>query len=414
MLAAVWFWLFAWVMWWLNAHLGVQGAPPVLTFIAVFSLPILLKKRPSLSSDAIAFGAFMAWCIASTFWSPGRAEGLFSLNFETANLSISSPALRLTLTSLVCGFAFWALHQLKDKDYKLGLYAMRAGLGIQVGLMMIWVFAFQLVFDFARTLTDAPSAFQNMIRVINITVLMVPLIAVAIPVKSMAVKWVAGVLMMIGLMTLTSRPGFDAGAAALAALAVAATVGVTALVGRHIYRLLGLATALGVMTMPVAVHFLLSAVHQSSTMSNQARLDSWNYVLQKIMERPITGWGVEASKTWDETVRIIGAAGREVDYRIVPGHPHNGGLQIWSETGLIGAILVSVFALLLGDRLARTCSSSKQIIAAGAALWGGGLVYSAISYNVWNDAYWATFLFVATGVLALSRLNTAKPEAGAK
>ena len=148
-------------------------------------------------------------------------------------------------------------------------------------------------------------------------------------------------------------------------------------------------------------------------MSSQSRLDSWSYVLEKIKERPITGWGVEASKTWDETIRIIGANGLEVDYRIVPGHPHNGALQIWAETGLIGALLISAFALLLGDRLARTSSPSKQIMAAGAALWGGGLVYSAISYSVWNDAYWATFLFLGTGIYALSRTLPRTPEATA-
>ncbi len=413
MLVAVWFWLFAWIMWWLNAHLGVQGASPILAIIAILSLPILLKKRPTLSRDVIVFLVFIVWCIASTFWSPGGANNAIVFDPENSNFAISSPGLRIGLTSLICMFAYWALHQLTDRQYIWGAWAVRLGLAIQVALMGIWVFAFQPVFDFAASLTDIPSAFQNMIRIINIMVLIVPLIAISVPVKQVVVKWIIGAILLVAFATLTARPGFDAGAALLAIGAVAATVIASTIFGRHIFRLLGLATAVAVMAMPFAVHVLLNAVSHGSNMSSQSRLDSWSYVLEKIKERPITGWGVEASKTWDETIRIIGANGLEVDYRIVPGHPHNGGLQIWAETGLIGALLISAFALLLGDRLARTSSPSKQIMAAGAALWGGGLVYSAISYNVWNDAYWATFLFLGTGIYALSRTLPRTPEATA-
>ena len=67
MLVAVWFWLFAWVMWWVNVALGVQGASPILAIIAILSLPVLLRKRPALSRDVIAFGVFIIWCVASTF-----------------------------------------------------------------------------------------------------------------------------------------------------------------------------------------------------------------------------------------------------------------------------------------------------------------------------------------------------------
>ena len=413
MLVAVWFWLFAWVMWWVNVALGVQGASPMLAIIAILSLPVILRKRPALSRDVIAFGVFIIWCVASTFWSPGASSGLFVFDPENSNYAISSPGLRIALTSLICAFAYWALHQLSEKQYQHSARAVRIGLGIQVVLTALWALAFQLVFQVAGEMTDIPSAFQNMIRIVNISVLMVPLAAISLPVKSVAIKWAAGTVMMLGLATLTSRDGFDAGAALLAIAAVTATVIATAFFGRQIFRLLGLATAVAVMAMPFAVQLLLNAVSHGSNMSSQSRLDSWSYVLDKIKERPITGWGVEASKTWDETIRIIGANGLEVDYRIVPGHPHNGGLQIWAETGLIGALLISAFALLLGDRLARTSSPSKQIMAAGAALWGGGLVYSAISYSVWNDAYWATFLFLGTGIYALSRTLPRTPEATA-
>lgn len=93
-----------------------------------------------------------------------------------------------------------------------------------------------------------------------------------------------------------------------------------------------------------------------------------------------------------------------VEYLSVPDHPHNAVLEIWAEAGLVGAILLSVFVALLGERLARTSSSSRELSATGASLWVGSLLIGAFSYSIWNDAFWGAIVFAGSIVLALSRL----------
>ena len=413
MILAAWFWFIAWSLWWLIAHLGAQGTTPVMALIGLLALPFLFWKRPRPSADVLAFAAFMAWCILTTFWSEGADPGLVTIDPENSNFAIEAPGLRLALTSLLCGYAYWALHHLKGKDYGRGLIAMRAGLIIQAVLMVGWVFFWSDLMNAVRNIGDEPgSALQNMIRIINITVLMIPLLAVSMPFAKLPLQIAIGVVAAIGLFILTERPGIEAMAAVLAMAAAGAMIVGATIFGRYIYRILGILTAIGVMAMPGFAYIATRLVSTETTsLGVSARIESWRYVLHKITERPILGWGVEASKGWDESRIITFPNGQLHDLRFVPGHPHNGALQIWAETGLIGAVLISAFAIFLGERLTRTCSPSRTVIAVGAACWGGTLVYAAVSYSVWNDAFWAAILFISSGVLILSRMHARKLEA---
>lgn len=97
---------------------------------------------------------------------------------------------------------------------------------------------------------------------------------------------------------------------------------------------------------------------QPGSYSIAYRMHIWDYVTDKIMEKPALGWGAGSSKHLGTdaegqlTDAKFGALGEPI-----PVHPHNGVLQVWLEFGAVGAL--AAFALLarilmLADRHAAT------------------------------------------------------------
>ena len=85
--------------------------------------------------------------------------------------------------------------------------------------------------------------------------------------------------------------------------------------------------------------------------STTHRLLIWQFVTQRIFEKPFLGWGVN-------TARQIPGGGEKYTLKVdtpnnkkivlfresfLPLHPHNASLQIWLELGAVGAIIIAVF-----------------------------------------------------------------------
>ena len=56
---AAWLWLTTWGLWWLLVIMGSQGTTPVMSVIGFLALPMLIRVRPRISLDVLAFFAFM-------------------------------------------------------------------------------------------------------------------------------------------------------------------------------------------------------------------------------------------------------------------------------------------------------------------------------------------------------------------
>jgi hypothetical protein len=59
-----------------------------------------------------------------------------------------------------------------------------------------------------------------------------------------------------------------------------------------------------------------------------ARIDIWSFAVSRALEKPIWGWGYEASRQFDP---------------IIPNHPHDMALQAWLELGIPGLVLLGAF-----------------------------------------------------------------------
>lgn len=112
-----------------------------------------------------------------------------------------------------------------------------------------------------------------------------------------------------------------------------------------------------------------------------ARLDIWKVAGQMALERPLTGWGVNALRQMDDIFSpdelFMTAANHTAAF-----HAHNFALQTWLDLGIAGVVLVILlisrafwhFARLAPPHAAAGCAMLMAIMAAGSlnpGLWQG-------------------------------------------
>ena len=145
----------------------------------------------------------------------------------------------------------------------------------------------------------------------------------------------------------------------------------------------------------------------------------WDFAADRIAERPLTGWGLNASRripggrtAVDRAVQARTSqqeieSGEQTGLRAhhdrpadagpaweqLPMHPHNAILQWWLELGLPGAALGAglVVALLLGVR--RHLSDPLEQATALAVIFAATTI-SLLSYSVWQS-WWLATLWLA-------------------
>ena len=125
-----------------------------------------------------------------------------------------------------------------------------------------------------------------------------------------------------------------------------------------------------------------------------ARAGIWDYVCQRIAEQPWIGRGLDASRTVTDTIMVRG-----VEMPAIQLHPHSASLQIWFETGLVGAALAAL-AILAGGWAASRALARRPFAAAGACatLAAYGLIAN-VSFGAWQE-WWNASILLAGAVAA--------------
>ncbi|MDH3231955.1 MAG: hypothetical protein OEQ29_00390 [Alphaproteobacteria bacterium] len=148
---------------------------------------------------------------------------------------------------------------------------------------------------------------------------------------------------------------------------------------------------------PVLVQF--SAYH---------RLKIWSFAADRIMERPLLGWGIDASRRipgGDAAIDInrdLGLATRRYETQavIMPLHPHNAALQVWLELGIVGALLLA--ALCGGIPIACTRAAwPRASIAAGLAVFSTAYVLAMLSFSLWQSRWHAALWLAGASAVIL-------------
>jgi O-antigen ligase len=111
------------------------------------------------------------------------------------------------------------------------------------------------------------------------------------------------------------------------------------------------------------------------------RTSVWRFAAARIAENPIFGMGLDGSRSFAGQQAITNG----VVHDVIPLHPHNIALQIWLETGLVGAALAATALLIAGFGAARALSSHRWASASACAALAAIAVQWNVSYGAWQE-----------------------------
>jgi O-antigen ligase len=179
---------------------------------------------------------------------------------------------------------------------------------------------------------------------------------------------------------------------------------------RAIPRLVLAATVVLGLALPFALPRLLPSNESVVVLADHApwikfsglhRLLIWRFVSERTAERPLLGWGMDASRELPGGhARLIDTLSRPIvpdSAEALPLHPHDAFLQWWVELGAIGAVLgLSAVATLL---LSIAGLRSPMAAASATAFAVGGLTIALLGYGFWQS-WWLSTLWLAGSLTA--------------
>ena len=148
------------------------------------------------------------------------------------------------------------------------------------------------------------------------------------------------------------------------------------------------------------------------------RLEIWRFVAERISERPLLGWGLEASRTLpgaqdpidigDDALSKTGI--KPPPLVRMPLHPHNGFLQLWLELGVVGVAIASVLLIQLLAAIRRSTLNTIELSPSFAVV-ASAVVVLSLSYGLWQS-WWQSTLWLTAGIVASLSLQGKDGGAG--
>ncbi len=136
------------------------------------------------------------------------------------------------------------------------------------------------------------------------------------------------------------------------------------------------------------------------------RLEIWDYTSARILDQPIFGWGLLSAKSVPIRPEEL-ATYRFVD--IAGIYPHNQWLELWLETGAVGATLALIFLGLVLWRVWRKLPAETQPFAYAAI--GSALTISWLNFEITTDSWWAALTASALLFKLVNALHPHQPDA---
>ncbi|WP_417467243.1 O-antigen ligase family protein [Maricaulis sp.] len=378
---------------------GAGLLPPFLVLLAIIAFPVDPRFwRPRAVSMSLVFaGLFLAWVGISFLWSPYD-------NPEQLPKTLIGIPLYVLLALRIGGLrGRWQVRTEASIIFlviALGLFLLAESL---TGGAMTRAYKVA-----AEGYDGLPEA--HVMNYVNrgLGHATVPLLLLAGPAALIAYR-AGGLVVGVAVMLLTAAAaisfGTEVNAVAFVSGGIAAVV--TAFWPRRmIAGLFGLVAG-GVMTVPVVLPGLIAAIPPALRdflpLSWVWRLEIWTYVNELIREKPLFGYGLDASRPLNGEMELAG-----LQIERLPLHPHNASLQVWLETGLIGAVLLSCALIFLGGRIASAPRLSRDQAVAAAWVLVTYVCLVLFSYGAWQEWHQAAAALAATAVLFLGARKPAR------
>lgn len=193
--------------------------------------------------------------------------------------------------------------------------------------------------------------------------------------------------------------GTSASQSAMLGIAVGSIAFAGALVMPRVIPIITMAFIIaGVLCSPVIANKLYevkpAALEQLKSAAAPQRMTIWHAVSIKIYIKPVTGWGVDATKT--TAASVVQDKGPYKWKTIF--HPHNAALQIWLETGVVGALFATAFLLVIFLGLYRF---APIVFATDFAAYVSIIAISIVGYSLWQG-WWIGLLALAVTMITMT------------
>jgi len=404
------------VLWPIIAYMGAQGYTGAVGIAALLGLVYL--RKPQIRPYTLALAGFVLWIVAAGFWAP-EAKDFLTGSLLAGSFSMDMPGIRFALTALAGFGVMVATFGVAARSSRTSLGVI-VGVGLVqfVGVLITAMFTPQILALLAPISDPVLEMPQNLIRNANSLMLLLPFLLAWVWHREEGEYW--GVAAIgLGLLSFAAfaQTGTQTGMMGLVFAFIC--MAIVKLWPQNGFRIIFSTLAVYVTLAPILLGLGISQIRALGIPLPQSffsRTYSWELVRSKINEAPIMGHGLEASYTWTDTFGdhpewLADAVARyhaEVEYAwqvypIVPGHPHNMPLQIWAETGMIGASLAAIFLFFLGWRLKVPKDWPPISLYAAAGLTGACIAVSSFAYSMWNEAFWASATLAAAVILLQAR-----------
>ena len=391
-------------LWPVLAILGGQGFSSFIVVTGILAIFWCRQFRFDFSRTGLCLAVFLGWALFSSLWSPYDPP-LISGHLLEQNFAIKSGALRLSLLAILAGLLLLALRPMFEPSrsrrvrFITIIFYIHGLAGIIIGYVL-WVQYSALVSP--EAVQRASEMMQNLTRSQNSFALIIPiLLARAKFHRRYELSLFQGAL-ICGAAVISVIIG--ASAAVLAIMLGCVGCIVAQNFPRTMLKL-SFATLAGLTLFMPAIIWLgtvsIDTLSLSLPDSVHSRIIGWEYTLDMIAQRPLTGHGLDATRTWTDTFSTrpeLANAFPEywASFQLVAGHPHNMPLHIWAETGLVGIVLFLVCIGAIYQQLRQIAADSFLSPAISGLVFAFIPIYCS-AYGVWNDAFWAgVFLIIVS------------------
>jgi hypothetical protein len=141
--------------------------------------------------------------------------------------------------------------------------------------------------------------------------------------------------------------------------------------------------------------------------SAQHRMKIWALTAEHVIDAPVFGNGIDASRGIESKVKAQAARYMPEGNAVISLHPHNIFLQIWLDGGIIGALIWGGLMLLLADRTRYLPEASQPY--ALAAIYCS-LTLLSTTYSILQAWWMAGHLAVAVMLLTMAYSASRKAE----
>jgi O-antigen ligase len=389
-------WILMAVMTPLFGFLGARGFAPGVAVVGLLCLPLARPKGADVAG-LILFGLLVEWAAISALWSPWP--------FPRAMKDVGRfTGLHLAQQVVFAGALVVTARVLEPQTARRALTWMGAGLMALAAVLLAEGVTGAALFQSVQPLVKASVRPDMAMRSVNqggyvLAVLFWPtLIGFYDSGRTILAQALAlGTGVTLVLLHVSAPP-----------LALLTSIGVFAVVywGRRwaVRGAAALAVALTVLTpwlmRSLAEDGIFHSIRPRLPPSWAARIDIWTFTAARMSEKPLFGWGLDASRAFKGHI---------------PLHPHDAPLQLWFELGVPGVVLGALVWSFVFGQFAKAADRSRLFAAAGCATASVCFIIGAFSFSLWQEWWFCLCALAFACCILLGRqLQGAAGDSGAR